>query len=105
MRPLVFAAVAIFGCSPFVGCGPSGTPKVEKVQAPAEDPIAEAKSILTRYAGGAPVTSEAEDFPRLVAKVKEKDAAKGEVLDKGFSDIKAHPGNAQSKAKELLKQL
>jgi len=99
------AFVATFSGVAFVGCGQSGTPKVEKVQAPAEDPLAEAKAMLTNYANGAPVTSEAEDFPRLVAKVKEKDAHKGDVLEKGFSDIKAHPADAQSKAKELLRQL
>ena len=52
-----------------------------------------------------PVTSEADSFPDLVAKVKEKDPAKGEILDKGLSEIKANPASAQSKAKELLKKL
>lgn len=80
-------------------------PQVETVQAPVADPIAEAKTILTNYSNGMPVTSEAESFPDLVARVKEKDAAKGEILDKGLSQIKQNPATAQAKAKELLRQL
>ena len=83
----------------------SGTPPVQTYQVPAPDPIARAKTILTNYANGMPVTSEADSFPDLVAKVKEKDPAKGEILDKGLSDIKAHPASAQAKAKELLNKL
>jgi len=88
-----------------VGCGPAGTPTVETVQAPAADPVAEAKAILTNYANGMPVTSEAESFPDLVARVKEKDAAKGELLDKGLSQIKSNPSSAQATAKGLLPKL
>jgi hypothetical protein len=88
-----------------LGCAQSGTPTVETVQAPAPDPIVEAKTILTNYANGMPVTSEAEEFAGLAARVKEKDAAKGEILDKGLSEIKANPASAQAKAKELLKKL
>src|SRR5215204_902800 len=95
----------VFLSASFSGCGPSGTPQVKTVTAPAPDPIAEAKSILTNYANGMPVTSEAESFPDLIARVKEKDAAKGELLDKGLSQIKANPSSAQAKAKELLPKL
>jgi len=96
--------VLLFGIC-VVGCSQSGTPKVETFQAPAPDPLARAKTILTNYANGMPVTSEAESFADLAAKVKEKDAAKGEILEKGLSEIKARPTSAQAKAKELLKKL
>ena len=88
----------------FVGCS-GDTPQVQKYQAPAADPLVEAKTILGNYAKGMPVTSEAESFPDLVNRVKEKDPAKGEVLEKGFAEIKANPASAQAKATELLKQL
>jgi len=87
------------------GCAPSGTPAIDQVKAPAEDQLAEAKTILTNFANGMQVTSEAESFPQLAARVKAKDAAKGEILEKGLEDIKAHPTSAQAKAKELLKKL
>jgi len=89
----------------FGGCGPSGTPNVETVQAPEADPLAEARTILTNYANGMPVTSEAESFPDLVARVKAKDAAKGEILEKGLGEIKANPAAARGKAQELLRKI
>jgi hypothetical protein len=104
-RIFVAAAVAMSATLGLVGCGPSGTPTMETVKAPEEDPIARAKAILTNYANGMPVTSEAESFADLAAKVKAKDAAKGELLDKGLSEIKARPATAQAKAKELLPKL
>src|SRR5437868_1847109 len=87
----------------FTGCGMSGTPKVETVQSPAPDPMARVKTMLTNYANGAPVTSEAASFEDLAAQVKAKDAAKGEIVEKGLADIKAHPASAKIKAGELLK--
>src|SRR4051812_32873764 len=92
------AILVIGGCS-------SGTPKVEKVKAPAPDPIARVKTMLTNYANGMPVTSEADSFADLAAQVKEKDAAKGEIVEKGLAEIKANPASAKGKASELLKKL
>ena len=87
------------------GCGSKDTPKVETFQAPAVDPLVEVRTILNNYASGMPVTSEAESFPELVARVREKDPAKADVLEKGLAEIKQHPQQAASKAKELLKKL
>jgi hypothetical protein len=92
-------------CVSVMGCSSGQTPKIETFQAPAPDPIARAKTILTNYANGMPVTSEASSFDDIVASVKTKDAAKGEILEKGFAAIKANPSTAKSKATELLKQL
>jgi hypothetical protein len=98
-------AVGLFACLSFAGCGNSQLPKVETFQAPAPDPMARAKAILTNYSNGMPITSEAESFGDIVAAVKTKDAAKGDILEKGFAAIKANPSSAKSKAAELLKQL
>jgi len=98
-------AGALLGCACLTGCGMSGTPKVETVQAPAPDPVARVKTMLTNYANGMPVTSEADSFADLAAQVKAKDAAKGEIVEKGLAEIKANPGSAKTKANELLKKL
>jgi hypothetical protein len=87
------------------GCGSKDTPKIETFQAPEIDPLVEARTMLKNYASGMPVTSEAESFPELVERVRKKDPAKADVLDKGLSEIKANPKNAASKAKELLQKL
>jgi hypothetical protein len=100
----VAAALAVASCAGFVGCQ-SGTPKVETYAPAADDPLAEAKATLTNYANGMPVTSEAESFPDLVKRVKEKDAAKGDLLEKGLNEIKANPAVARPRATELLKKL
>src|SRR5262245_17096321 len=105
MRAILVATIGFVALGFVTGCAQSGTPKVETVKAPEADPIAEAKTVLTNYANGLPVTSEAESFSELAARVKERDAAKGEVLEKGLSEIKANPASAQTKAKELLKKL
>jgi hypothetical protein len=105
MRRIWFAAALLVGGSVgFLGCQ-SGTPKVETVEAPVADPVAEAKAILSNYVNGMPVTSEAESFPSLIERVKEKDAAKGAALEKGLNQVKQNPASAPSIAKELLKQL
>jgi hypothetical protein len=102
-RPL-FVATCLAACVLPLGCN-RGTPTVETYQAPPSDPLAEAKTILKNYASGMPVTSEAESFPDLAKRVKEKDPVKGELLDKGLQAIKANPSSAKGKATELLKQL
>ncbi len=104
MRSLIILALLTLPIV-MVGCSSGELPKEEKIEAPVVDPLVEAKSILSNYASGMPVTSEAESFPDLVARVKEKDAAKGEILEKGLAEIKAKPATAKAKANELLKQL
>lgn len=101
---LLICIASLTGIGAF-GCGSSQTPKIETFQVPAPDPLARAKTILTNYSNGMPVTSEAESFADIASQVKAKDAAKGEILEKGFTAIKANPSSAKSKATELLKQL
>jgi hypothetical protein len=105
MPRLLFAVTIIAAaCVVFVGCD-TGTPQVKTIDAPQMDPLQEAKNILTNYSNGSPVTSEAAGFPDLIKRVKEKDAAKGEILEKGLDQIKASPGSAKSTATDLLKKL
>jgi hypothetical protein len=103
-RLLQAVAIAAAACALFAGCD-TGAPKVERVEAPEADPLAEARTILNNYASGMPVTSEAESFPDLIARAKAKDPAKGELLEKGLMEIKNNPAVAKSKAAELLPKL
>jgi hypothetical protein len=103
-RLLLAVVLAMVGIA-LVGCQGGETPKVETLEAPPPDPLVEAKNILTNYANGMPVTSEAEGFPNLISRVKEKDPAKGAILEKGLTEIAAQPTTAKAKATELLKQL
>jgi hypothetical protein len=103
-RLMLAAALLAAACTSFVGCD-TGTPQVKTIDAPQMDPVQEAKNILTNYSNGSPVTSEAMGFPDLIKRVKEKDAAKGEILEKGLDQIKASPGSAKSTATDLLKKL
>ena len=105
MTRVLLAVVIVWSASVgLVGCS-SGKPKVEVVQAPAPDPIARVKTMLTNYANGMPVTSEADSFTDLAAQVKARDPAKGEIVEKGLAEIKANPASAKTKANELLKKL
>ena len=103
-RLILAAALVATACAGFVGCD-SGTPQVKTIDAPAMDPIQEAKNILTNYSNGSPVTSEAAGFDNLIKRAKEKDAAKGEILEKGLNEIKSNPASAKSVATDLLKKL
>lgn len=92
------------GLGLLAGCGGQGGRPQENIQVQ-DDPLAEAKNTLTNYANGQPITSEAESFPDLVRRVKEKDPAKGEILEKGLEDLMKARNNPAAKAKELLKKL
>jgi hypothetical protein len=97
--------VVALGLLAGVGCTPRA-PGEKDIEVKAPDPLAEAHTILKRYADGQPMGSEAASFPKLVEDVKAKDAKKGEILEKGLDELqKAPPGARQGKAKELLKKL
>ena len=90
-------AVAAWGCG-----GGVQEQTFEKKQDP---PLERAKVILQRYADGAPMTSEASEFPTIVEEVRKTDAAKADILQKGFDDLKSHKSDLKEKSKELLKKL
>lgn len=105
-RGVASMGAIVVGCLLLVaGCDRGEVRQVETVEAPVADPLVEAKAILTNYANGMPVTSEAESFADLAERVKAKDPAKGEILSAGLTQIKQNPASAKSKAKELLPKL
>jgi hypothetical protein len=93
-------ALAAFGCSPRAANERDISVKAEN------DPLAEARTILQRYASGQPMSSEVSSFPRLVENVRAHDPKRADVLQKGLDDLqKSAPATRQAKAKDLLKKL
>ena len=92
-------ALAVFA----IGCGPGG----ERIEVKsANDPLAQARAVLQRYADGQPLSSEVSSFPKLVEDVRQVDPAKADILEKGLADIqKASPSARPAKAKEVLQKL
>lgn len=105
MRAWILPALLAFILPSLTGCGDSGRRPVQNIEVKEADPINEAKALLTNYVNGQPVTSEAESFPDLIKRVKEKDPAKGAILEKGLADIMKVKAAPAGKAKELLKKL
>jgi hypothetical protein len=82
------------------GCG-----KEPPVEVKPQSGLERAKAILTDYANGAPMGSEAETFEEIVKEVRQTDPQKATLLEKGFADLKRDPRNVSGKARALLKQL
>jgi hypothetical protein len=89
--------VALLG---LCGCG-----KDPPVEVKPQSGLERAKGILTDYANGAAMGSEAETFDEIVAEVRETDPQKATILEKGFADLKRSSKDLSGKARALLKQL
>lgn len=107
MRHLHCVMIALAVAAAVHGCGPSVKQERIEIKAPAaSNPLAEATSLLERYAGGQPLTSEATSFPNLVERVRKEDSAKADILAAGFAELeKAAPAARPAKAKEILSKL
>lgn len=96
----------LLGLAFLLGAGCSGGVKEEQIQVKAaNDPIANAKTVLQRYADGQPLSSEVTSFPFLVEEVRKVDSAKADVLQTGLEDIQKSPQQAGAKARALLGKL
>ena len=85
------------------GCGAGAQDRRWEVkEAAARDPLAEARVLVQRFAGGGQVGSEAEGFPDLIRRVTEADAEKGAKLKK-LLETRGGPDAAAASA--LLKEL
>lgn len=97
------AAWLIVGAAVAGGCGRPGVkPRVIAVRV---DPIQEVRSILSRYAHGEPLASEAADFDRLVEGVKVVSAQRGEILERGLAALAAPGADVPGEARTLLAAL
>lgn len=94
--------LAAFGISLILtGCHPANvpTPRVIPVTA---DSLAEVRSLLDGYAKGLPVSSERENFGRLVESVREVNPAIAAWLGATLAEIDANPSRTQSLAKKAI---
>ena len=95
------AALALTGC----GDGEKVKPVDVEIKI-ALSPLDQAIAFLDRYAKGNPMGSEAESFDDIVNAVGEKDAKTGDILRKGFDDLKkASPAQLKTKAAALIRQV
>jgi hypothetical protein len=95
---LIVGLVLALSC---MGCG-SGGIKDRILDVPPPNPLAEAKSLLTAYAGGQPLGSEGETFEDLVQRVAAVDAAKSGELQTFLQEVKKTGRPNAAKAKKLL---
>lgn len=97
-------AVTLTGLA-VVGCGQSG-PGERQIEVREPDKIDEVKSVLSRYAEGQPLGSEADDFDRLIEGVRETDPKKADMLAEEMPKLKQLEGRAlQAKAKAIIRDL
>lgn len=100
---LNFSVMLLLPVFSVLGCSNSGNETITiKV---AEDPLTNVRALLTEYAKGAPMLSEASSFPDYVNTVRKVDPAKAEILEKGLNELQKPGANRQAKAKELLEKL
>jgi len=99
--------VGVVVAATLLGCGTSVKQEQIQIKAPnADNPLADATSLLERYAGGQPLTSEATSFPAMVERVRKEDPAKADILEAGLSELqKASPAARPAKAKAILAKL
>jgi hypothetical protein len=83
-----------------VGCGKAGPVEIQP-----QSGLERAKGILNDYANGAPLGSEGAMYEEIIAEVRQTDAQKATILEKGFADLKRSRQNLRDKARTLLKQL
>jgi len=101
---VVFMLLLLSGPSVlFSGCNPATKNDVMYELKP--DPLKDAQTLVERYAAGQPVGSEMTSYASLIEQLKKVDATKGDLLEKGLSEIEKSPASAQKIAKDLREQL
>lgn len=95
-------AVAVFCFGGLtVGCAPAD--RTLDVAAP--DPLADARSMISRYAAGDPLGSEMETYDDLVGRVRQADPAKADALQAFFEANRTSPSGLKKRAEALLSDL
>ena len=105
MKRVVYGVILTLAVVQLAGCGTQSSQKKRTIQVAEQSGLGQAKQLLEGYVGGNPVGSEAESYADIVTAVRDEDAAKADILEAGFKEIKADPPRAARKAKELLSRL
>jgi hypothetical protein len=84
-----------------IGCAP--VDRTLEVAAP--DALADARSVVGRYAAGDPLGSEMETYDDLVARVRQADPAKADALQAFFDANRTSPSGLKKRAEALLSDL
>ena len=101
VRPWLGIGIVFMALLGLCGCGRNSPP----VEIQPQSGLERAKQILSDYASGVPMGSEAATYEEVVAEVRKTDPQKATILEKGFADLKRSPQNLRDKARALLKQL
>jgi hypothetical protein len=105
MKRYIAASLLAVPLAALIGCGPTGRVKEETIEVKQDTALEQARTLLNNYAKGQPLGSEVTSFPGLVEQVRKADPTRGEILDKGFTELQKPKVNTAAKAKDILKQL
>lgn len=100
--PISFLLLATtIAISAIVGCGP----RIETYDMPQKTAATEARELFQGYESGNPATSEIENYPSLIERVRAEDAEAAKVIVPALEKIKANPASAKATATQALKDL
>ncbi len=105
MKTMRMLAVALV-CGMFAaGCG-DGKVQPQDIAIKEDTSLKRAQNLLESYAKGQALGSEVASYEFLVNDLRKDDAARADILQKGFEDLKKTKGAATAaKAKEILAKL
>ena len=95
---LAFAAIAPLA---IVGCGP----RVETYEMPTKTALDETREILQGYAAGNQPSSEMENFPGMIERLRTEGGPTADVAIAALEKIRANPASAKATATQALKDL
>ncbi len=101
----MLAVAVLLGLPCAAGCG-GGVQERDIEVSSANDPLAEPRSLLARYAEGQAIGSESMGYPALVENVRKLDPQRADILEQGFADLQAaSPAKRKALAAKLLEDL
>lgn len=102
----VLFCIGVLACLALAPLGCENKPQKRDIQVnPSNDPLAPARTVLERYAGGAEIASEVSGFPKLIEDLKKADAERGAIVEQALEDIQKAPGKRAAIAKAALEKI
>ena len=100
--PVSFLLIATtIALSAIVGCGP----RIESYELPEKTAVTQTRELFEGYVAGNPATSEIDNYPALIEKVRTEDPEAAKVIVPALEKIKANPRGAKATATQALKDL